>query len=349
MLMISRKVKTKKGNKMKYSIIVPIYKIDAYIHECVQSVLKQEYTLWELILVDDGSPDCCPAICDEYARKDNRIKVVHKENGGLVSARKAGIEVATGDYAICLDGDDYLHESCLARINGQVQRYLPDVICHGYVKKYSNRHIEVPFLRYHPGYYARNAIEKEILPRLLYTKDGYYFPRMVWSKAYKMDIYRKYQMAVSSNISMGEDGACTYPIICHANSMVIIPECLYYYRQIETSMTKVKKPLKWDNYDKLYEHYKNMIALDQYELREQMYRARTHNLFNICMSQFYAGKGYSETISEIRERFKNHGDYDVALDGASFTSLRLLFCKYVLKYRLFRILKCYSNYKYNLK
>lgn len=334
---------------MKYSIIVPIYNIEAYLRECVNSVLQQSFLDWELILVDDGSPDKCPVICDEYASIDNRIKVVHKNNGGLVSARKAGLEVATGDYAICLDGDDFLHKSCLSKIDEQITAFHPDIICHGYVKYFKDKQIEVPFSRYRIGYYDRSALESEILPRLLYTPEGFYFQRMVWSKAFNMDLYRKFQMAVPSEISMGEDGACTYPLICQAQSMVIMSDCLHFYRQIETSMTKVRKPLEWDNYDRLYNHYETTMPLDKYGLRGQMYRARTHNLFNICMSQFYKGKGYTETVNEIRDRFKEHSEYDAALNGASFTSLRLLFCKYVLKFRLYRLLKYYSTHKQYLK
>lgn len=330
---------------MKYSIIVPIHKIEAYLHECVESVLKQKYTSWELILVDDGSPDNCPKICDEYAEKDKRIKVVHKKNGGLVSARKAGLEIASGDYAICLDGDDFLHESCLSKIEEQVQKHKPDVICHGYTKVFKDKQIEVPFSHYRIGYYDRNAIEVEILPRLLYTKEGYYFPRMVWSKVYKMDIYRKYQMSVSSEISMGEDGACSYPIICHAMSMAIIPDCLHYYRQIETSMTKVRKSLKWDNYDKLYKHYEFQIPLDKFDFKTQMFRARTHNLFNICMSQFYSGSTYKQVVDEIKRKFKENPEYDIAIKGASFSSLKLNLCKYALLWRMYRVLKFYSKHK----
>ena len=91
---------------MLFSVIVPIYNIEKYIRRCIDSVLLQSFTDFELILVDDGSPDRCGAICDEYAKKDERIKVIHKENGGLVSARQAGIKVASGDYIFHLDGDD---------------------------------------------------------------------------------------------------------------------------------------------------------------------------------------------------------------------------------------------------
>ena len=92
---------------MKFSIIVPVYKVEEYLPECVDSLLKQSYDDFEVILVDDGSPDGCPQLCDAYAQKDRRIKVVHKENGGLSDARNAGISAATGDYLLFVDSDDF--------------------------------------------------------------------------------------------------------------------------------------------------------------------------------------------------------------------------------------------------
>lgn len=95
---------------MLFSVVVPIYKVEQYIDRCVESLIKQTYRDIEIILVDDGSPDNCPKICDEYAEKDNRIKVIHKKNGGLSDARNAGIEVATGKYVFFVDSDDYISQ-----------------------------------------------------------------------------------------------------------------------------------------------------------------------------------------------------------------------------------------------
>ncbi len=92
---------------MKFSIIVPIYNVEKYLTQCVNSILNQTYKDFELILVDDGSPDSCPKMCDDFAKKDNRIKVVHKKNGGLSDARNAGVLVSQGDYLIFVDSDDY--------------------------------------------------------------------------------------------------------------------------------------------------------------------------------------------------------------------------------------------------
>jgi glycosyltransferase involved in cell wall biosynthesis len=101
-----------------FSIIVPVYRVEEYIHRCVDSLLRQTYPHIEVILVDDGSPDGCPAICDAYARQDARVKVIHKPNGGQADARNRGLEIATGDYIVFVDSDDYIEQnSC--------QQFLP--------------------------------------------------------------------------------------------------------------------------------------------------------------------------------------------------------------------------------
>ncbi|MDR1679065.1 MAG: glycosyltransferase family 2 protein [Prevotellaceae bacterium] len=100
---------------MKVSVIIPVYKVEQYLDECLQSVFSQTYKDLEIILVDDGSPDKCPQLCDEYARQDNRIKVIHKENGGLSDARNAGIKIATGEYVLFLDSDDYWSDKNLIK------------------------------------------------------------------------------------------------------------------------------------------------------------------------------------------------------------------------------------------
>ena len=97
----------------KFSIIVPVYDVEDYIEKCINSILSQSYGDFELILVDDGSPDNCPAICDSYSKKDKRIIVIHKNNGGLSSARNSGLAVAQGEYCWMIDSDDYISPDAL--------------------------------------------------------------------------------------------------------------------------------------------------------------------------------------------------------------------------------------------
>ena len=97
----------------KISVIVPIYKVENYLHRCVDSIINQTYTNLEIILVDDGSPDNCPMICDEYAKKDSRIRIVHKKNEGVAVARNVGIDIATGKYIMFVDSDDFIENDMI--------------------------------------------------------------------------------------------------------------------------------------------------------------------------------------------------------------------------------------------
>lgn len=335
---------------MKFSIIVPIYGVESYLYECIDSVLKQSYTNWELILVDDGSTDNCPQICDEYSAKDKRIKVLHKRNGGLVSARKAGAVIATGSYALCLDGDDFLHEDCLEILNQELEKHPnTDVICFGSLHYYDKTCRQKPIHGFRYGHYNHDQIIKEIYPNLIYSKSLRRFPHEVWGKAIRMPLYKKYQMKVSSEISMGEDAACIHTLLTNVESISLLFDCLYYYRQIGSSMTKKKKPLEWDNYDKIFELYEQEIKLDHYDFRKQIQRLRTHNLFNITMSQFYSDKPYKQIVCHILNRFKEHPEYDIAINNSDFASIPMKIIRNLLKYRCFRIIRFYACNRQTLK
>ena len=116
------------------SIIVPCYKVEQYLPNCIESVINQSYPNWELILIDDGSPDQSGNICDEYAIRDSRIKVNHKQNAGVAAARNSGIGLATGDYATYLDGDDFLHSDCLKTLVHIAEQQKADIVQCGYVR-----------------------------------------------------------------------------------------------------------------------------------------------------------------------------------------------------------------------
>ncbi len=116
------------------SVIVPIYRIERYLGLCIESLINQTYKNLEIILVNDGSPDRCPEICDLYASKDMRIKVVHKVNGGLVSARKAGWKVATGQYAAYVDGDDWVEPSYYEILVETAVNTNADMVCSGFTR-----------------------------------------------------------------------------------------------------------------------------------------------------------------------------------------------------------------------
>lgn len=125
------------------SVIVPVYKVEQYLNKCVESIVNQTYKNLEIILVDDGSPDACPQICDAWAQKDSRIKVIHKENGGASSARNAGLDAATGDYIAFVDGDDYLSAETYETLISFALKHGADIVRCGIVRESANGRREV--------------------------------------------------------------------------------------------------------------------------------------------------------------------------------------------------------------
>lgn len=158
--MAEKEINLSQTNRSLVSVIIPVYKVEPYLRQCVDSVLSQTYTDFEIILVDDGSPDGCPAICDEYAAKDSRVKVIHKENGGLSDARNAGIKVAKGEYIVFVDSDDMLVENaCLGKLANEIKR------THFKLYYLNNIVSEIPteIIYSHSKIYKRNPFMKGII------------------------------------------------------------------------------------------------------------------------------------------------------------------------------------------
>lgn len=220
------------------SVIVPIYQIERYIGFCIESLLNQTYKNLEIILVDDGSSDRCPEICDLYASKDSRIKVIHKQNGGLVSARKAGLEIATGDYVGYVDGDDWVGAGFYESLYSAIATSDCDVVCAGQSRDLFNKsaHFTNP---YPLGIYKGETLK--ILQKNMLSYCDFYRPGIttyVWNKLFKREILYKHQMNVDERISIGEDAAVTYPVLMECSSVYISDCVAYHYRQREDSMLK---------------------------------------------------------------------------------------------------------------
>ncbi len=330
--------------KYKFSIIVPIYKVEIYLKQCVESLINQTYKNIEIILVDDGSPDNCPKLCDEYAKKDSRIKVLHKSNGGLVSARKFGANYATGDYICCVDGDDFIASDYIEKFSEVAQQKEPDIICCGYILTAEKNKIP-HILPNRKGFYTRTNIENEIFPSLLQSERGNCFLPTLWGKAIKKELYLSYQMKVSDKISMGEDAACTIPCFYNAQSVMIIDVCTYYYRYNTTSMTKAHKALKWDGPAIAGEHIKQQIDLNEFDFREQFYRRIAHGVFSVVVSQFYNNDTYS--MNKIRiKKIMSEPLYAESIKNCHFrNSLKAIFMEITLKNKLVFLLYLCSKMK----
>ena len=328
----------------KFSVIVPIYKVESYLRQCIESILEQTYEDFELILVDDGSPDNCPAICDEYAEKDSRIQAIHKENGGIASARTAGAKKATGDYICCVDGDDWIHPDYLKKFADVILEKEPDVICCGTFLAYEDKTISSA-LPFSYGFYTKEDIEKEFFPFLIEDENAIYFPVSIWNKTYKRGLFLDAQCEISTNIKIGEDAACTLPMLYKAESAYILEECLYYYRQNPTSMTKKKKAFAWDGPKLLCEHLGKKIDLTIGDFKDQLYRRTVHDVFTVAVSQFYRQESYFTICRDIKTHLKDPV-YVEAIRHARYKGFSGRMALFALKYRIMWLLKFWSIVKH---
>lgn len=224
---------------MKLSIIVPVYKVESYLRRCVDSILAQTFTDFELILVDDGSPDGCPAICDEYAEKDSRVKVIHKENGGLSDARNAGLDIAQGEYIGFVDSDDWIHPEMYEVLYDHANRERADIA-------------QIKLLQFLDGTEPLDiSIEGQKTESLIFTNqqlvDEYYTSRYavnctVCNKLYRKEIFSHIRFPVGCYY---EDSAIELRTYEAANKIVVTPIPLYYYRQRQGSIMHTNLNPKW--------------------------------------------------------------------------------------------------------
>lgn len=225
-------------DKPLISVIVPIYMIDRYVGICIESIINQTYKNLEIILVDDGGKDRCPEICDLYKKKDSRIKVIHKANGGLVSARKAGLQESNGEYISYVDGDDWIGLGFIEGLYTAASTSNADMVCAGFTRDLFSK--SASFLNTIPsGIYEGEKLRD--LWKSMISYASYYRPGIstyVWNKLFRREILLEPQSCVDNRISIGEDGAVTYPALLKCKTVAVIDNVAYHYRQREDSMLK---------------------------------------------------------------------------------------------------------------
>lgn len=223
---------------MKYSIIVPVYNIRKYLPACLDGILKQRYGDFELILVDDGSTDGSGTICDDYAGRDPRVMVIHKENGGQPSARKAGILASSGKYICYVDGDDAVYPQWLTTIDHCVELgNEPDMIVFGAeeITPEGTRPLKC-YLK--EGYYDRARMEKEVYPYVICDRRFDYTTQLIfpvaWNKAYKRQLLLEHYNR-DERIRRGEDTAFVYECLLFSDSLYVSEKILYGYNRMNAS------------------------------------------------------------------------------------------------------------------
>ena len=207
------------------SIIIPVYNVEQYLDKCVESVIRQTYSNLEIILVDDGSPDNCPEMCDRYSKIDPRILVIHKKNGGLSEARNAGIDIAKGEYISFIDSDDYVEDNYVKILVDEMIKYNADISCGKHNVIYSDK-----VIKHYTG--KRYVLKPEdALDMLLYHND---MDVSAWAKLYKKSLFDKVRFPVGR---LYEDAATTYKLIDKSSVIVLNSIPVYNYIIRDNSIT----------------------------------------------------------------------------------------------------------------
>ena len=226
------------------SVIVPVYNVEKYLHRCVDSILNQTYRDFELLLVDDGSTDNCPQICDEYARLDSRVKVIHKHNGGLVSARNAGILAAQGDYIFYVDSDDWADENMLQFVHDKLAGSpVPlDMVLFAAHDVFED-HMGETVNNVPEGYYDRERLEKEIFPKLIVDdRNGLNagcIQAHTWDKACRRELQLQCYTR-DERIRVFTDVPMTYECLLNCQNIYVCNRHLYYYNRANDGSIRAK-------------------------------------------------------------------------------------------------------------
>ena len=252
------------------SVIIPVYNVEPYLRQCIDSVLQQTYRDLEIILVDDGSPDNCPAICDEYAQKDGRVKVVHKKNGGLSSARNAGMEVATGDYICFFDSDDFVEKDMLEKMLFAIQGNNDDVCICGYsVDVLDANGTEISCKEVIPQYASiENTLSLQEYEKILGIC-GY-----AWNKLYRLQFLRQNNLCFVEGISLVEDLLFNAKVFSNGGKISFLSYAGYHYIQRQRETLGVK-------------YYANYFELKQKAAEAKCTILQTWGVEEKRIAQFY--------------------------------------------------------------
>lgn len=311
----------------KVSIIVPIYKVEAYLKKCIDSIIKQTYKNLEIILVDDGSPDNCGKICDEFAIKDTRIKVIHKQNGGLSDARNAGLNIATGDYLYFVDSDDWISSNAIEVLISYFESNLDVDIVAGSsvdVHEYNGEILETSYSIPLGTISQLNKIEA--------LKHNLQNGWAAWNKLYKKELFKDIRFPKGK---INEDEAVMPHIISLCEKVIIVGQPTYYYflrpESITTSNFSEKK-LDWfynclNNYEFIKKEYPKLIPEAQHRLISSI----LYSLHFVLIEY----RKYEAHISEIKQYLLN--DYN-SIKSNPYNSkrdkLQIIVFKFVLTHRL---------------
>jgi glycosyltransferase involved in cell wall biosynthesis len=250
--------------EIKFSIHIPVYNAEKYIRMCLNSVLEQSYDNYEVILTDDGSTDNSGTICDEYAKKDTRIRVCHRENKGLLYTRRESFTKTTGEYCVILDSDDSLKPGALETIYTAIKTYECDMVIYNYDRVNGNEYTPNPTILQDGQIFEGKT--KSILYEILISDSRL---NALWIKAVRSDIIdQSFNYTSYFGLKAGEDILQSLPLIKKAEKIVYIDKRIYNYTLNPSGITNTFSPYKYIDYDRIQEaiwHFMREVDMDDAE------------------------------------------------------------------------------------
>lgn len=280
------------------SVVIPVYKVEAYLRRCVDSVLAQTHAQLEVLLVDDGSPDGCGAICDEYAAADSRVCVIHKANGGLSSARNAGIEKAGGDYLAFVDSDDTIAPKMIAVLLAALEKENADIAVCGFAKVGEDLQ---PLGK--PNVYGPALITGEEAMEKLYTNDYIYFTT-VCNKLFRRSLFEQVRFPEGK---LFEDGYVAFRCYLACGWICCLPDALYFYLTRQGSITTSDIGVK--NLDGVDADEDSMMLLEKsaYPLLAQKARLKYFAAITRNLRRFDLGEEAARArFAQLHRAFQKH-------------------------------------------
>lgn len=243
----------------KISIIVPVYNVKEYLSECVASIRNQTLSEIEIILVDDGSADGSAELCDAFAKRDGRIKVIHQENGGSTKARNAGLLASCGSYVGFVDSDDWVEPNMYEELLKQcIQNHADIAVCAKYRNHKKSGYIEPVGIP--DGIYERG--DKTLTRNLIYSEKDMSrgISPNLYDKLFKRELLCKHQLAVNDRIKYGEDDVCVYACLLDAERVVFVEQAYYHYRQREGSVCHTADTMYFERITWFYQQLKETFT-----------------------------------------------------------------------------------------
>lgn len=301
------------------SIIVPIYNVEKYLNKCIDSILNQTYKNLEIILVDDNSPDNCPKICDEYAKQDTRIKVIHKENGGLSSARNAGLDICTGEYIAFVDSDDYVEKDYILDLYKTIKDSNADISVCGFNKidLYTNKIIGV--------YQDKKFLYDDTTKFEFLFRDDHVTSVVAWNKLYRKEIFNNLKYPEGH---IHEDEYIVYDLIKNTkNGIATTENVLYNYIIRNDSITGNQKITK-KNFDAFYCLEHRLQKMDNHSkyygmVVEQYF----HSMLTMLIRTRKNKELYDLVLQEFKLKYKGYKKYIIKLKLKVFYNLLLVMPK----------------------